>query len=84
MEPERELQELVGRCLWDIFCHSHDVIAEVGRTLDLGSMRSAGALNSQWASITSRALLVSEAESIVTFAPMLHVGWARASSTLAL
>ena len=42
VEPERELQELVGRCLWDIFCDNHDVIAEDGRRLDLGSMRSGG------------------------------------------
>ena len=42
IEPQRELQELVGRCLWDIFCDNHDVLAEDGRRLDLGSMRAGG------------------------------------------
>jgi hypothetical protein len=42
IEPERELQELVGRCLWDIFCDNHEVVAEDGGHLDLGSMRSGG------------------------------------------
>jgi len=41
-EPERELQELVGRCLWDVFCDNHDVAADDGRILDLGSMRAGG------------------------------------------
>ncbi len=42
VEPEREIQELVGRCLWDIFSDNHDVVADDGRRLDLGSMRSGG------------------------------------------
>ena len=42
VEPDRELQELVGRCLWDVFCDNHDVLADDGRMLDLGSMRAGG------------------------------------------
>ena len=38
--------------------------------------------NSQRASITSKPLFISEAESIVTFAPMHQLGWFNASSTL--
>jgi hypothetical protein len=41
-EPERECQELVGLCLWDIFSDNHEVIATDGRKVDLGSMRSSG------------------------------------------
>ena len=41
-EPERELQELVGRCLWDVFCDNHTAVADDGRQLDLGSMRAGG------------------------------------------
>jgi hypothetical protein len=42
VEAERECQELVGLCLWDIFSDNHEVIAADGRKLDLGSMRSSG------------------------------------------
>jgi hypothetical protein len=42
VEPERECQELVGWCLWDIFSDNHEVTAADGRTCDLGSHRSAG------------------------------------------
>jgi hypothetical protein len=42
VEPERECQELVGRCLWDVFCDNHEVVAADGRVLDLGSMRAGG------------------------------------------
>ena len=42
VEADRELQELVGRCLWDIFCDNHGVVAEDSRRLDLGSMRAGG------------------------------------------
>lgn len=45
VETERECQELVGLCLWDIFSDNHEVIAADGRKIDLGSMRgSAGFL----------------------------------------
>jgi hypothetical protein len=43
VEPEVEVREMVGRCLWDIFSDSHDVTADDGRKLHLGSFRgSAG------------------------------------------
>ena len=42
VEAERECQELVGLCLWDIFSDNHEVSAEDGRLLDLGSMRASG------------------------------------------
>lgn len=42
VEPERECQELLGRCLWDVFGDNHEVSAADGRKLDLGSMRGAG------------------------------------------
>jgi hypothetical protein len=45
IDPEREVRELVGKCLWDILSENHDVIAADGRRLDLGSFRaSAGFL----------------------------------------
>ena len=52
IEAVRECQELVGRCLWDVFSDNHDVLAEDGRALDLGSHRGSGGflaevLNSQ-------------------------------------
>ncbi len=42
VEAERECQELVGLCLWDIFSDSHEVFAADGRRLDLGSSRGSG------------------------------------------
>lgn len=42
IDPERELRELVGQCLWDIFSDSHEVVAADGRALDLGSFRGSG------------------------------------------
>lgn len=44
VEPERECQELLGRCLWDVFSDNHEVFAANGRQLDLGSHRRAGGL----------------------------------------
>ena len=51
-EPERECQELVGLCLWDVFSDNHEVLADDGRWLHLGSARGSGGflaevLNSQ-------------------------------------
>jgi hypothetical protein len=43
IEAERELRELVGECLWDVFSDSHDVVAHDRRVLNLGSFRSSGA-----------------------------------------
>jgi hypothetical protein len=42
IETEREVQELVGQCLWDIFSDNHDVLGPDGRLVDIGSFRGAG------------------------------------------
>jgi len=42
VEPERECQELLGCCLWDVFADNHEVTAADGRLLELGSFRAAG------------------------------------------
>ncbi len=42
VETERECQELVGLCLWDVFSDNHVVTAADGREIDLGTMRSSG------------------------------------------
>lgn len=41
IEPDVELRELVGRCVWDVFSDGHDVIAPDGRLVDIGSFRAA-------------------------------------------
>ena len=38
----REVRELVGQCLWDIFSDNHEVIGPDGRVVDIGSFRGAG------------------------------------------
>jgi hypothetical protein len=38
----REVRELVGQCLWDVFSDGHQVTATDGRVLDLGSFRASG------------------------------------------
>jgi hypothetical protein len=43
LEPHRELRELLGRCVWDLFSNNHEVISAEGRILDLGSFRASGA-----------------------------------------
>lgn len=42
MEPDREVRELVARCLWDVFSDNHEVIAANGAVVDIGSFRGAG------------------------------------------
>ena len=42
IEMEREVRELVGQCLWDIFSDNHDVLGPDGRLVDIGSFRGAG------------------------------------------
>jgi hypothetical protein len=42
IEVEREVRELVGQCLWDVFSDSHDVIGPDDRPLHLGSFRGSG------------------------------------------
>ncbi len=42
VEAERECQEVVGLCLWDLFSDNHEVLADDGRWLHLGSARGSG------------------------------------------
>jgi hypothetical protein len=42
VETVREVRELVGQCLWDLFSDGHEVTATDGRVLDLGSFRASG------------------------------------------
>jgi hypothetical protein len=42
VEPEREIRELVGMCLWDVFSDNHAVVAADGRAVDTGSFRGTG------------------------------------------
>ncbi len=42
VEAEREIGELVGMCLWDVFSDSHEVVDGDGRVLNLGSFRGSG------------------------------------------
>ena len=39
----KEVTELVGLCLWDVFSDNREVIAADGRVVDIGSFRGAGA-----------------------------------------
>lgn len=48
VEPDRELTELMGLCLWDIFSDSHEVISPDGRIVDLGSQRGSAAFIAKW------------------------------------
>ena len=42
IQVEREVRELVGKCVWDIFSDEQDVVALDGRIVHLGSWRGAG------------------------------------------
>jgi hypothetical protein len=42
VEGERECQEVVGICLWDVFSDNHEVLSADGRWLHLGSARGSG------------------------------------------
>jgi hypothetical protein len=42
IETDREVRELVGQCLWDVFSDSHEVVNGDGRVVDLGSFRGSG------------------------------------------
>jgi len=42
IEPEREMTDILGKCLWRIFSDNHSVIADDGREADIGSFRGAG------------------------------------------
>jgi hypothetical protein len=48
IESEREVRELVGKCLWDIFSDNHDVVGADGRIVDIGSFRGAGDFIAEW------------------------------------
>lgn len=43
VNEQKEVTELVGLCLRDVFSDNHDVITADGRLADIGSFRSAGA-----------------------------------------
>jgi hypothetical protein len=42
IDTEKEVRELVGDCLWDVFSDGHEVVAVDGRVLNLGSFRGSG------------------------------------------
>jgi hypothetical protein len=42
IDTPREVRELVGLCLWDIFSDGHEVVDQAGRVADLGSFRATG------------------------------------------
>jgi hypothetical protein len=42
VEADREVREIVGQCLWDVFSDNHEVIDADERVLDLGSFRGSG------------------------------------------
>jgi hypothetical protein len=46
-DAPREVRELVGMCLWDIFSDNHEVTAADGRVVDLGSHRAAAGFLAQ-------------------------------------
>ena len=48
VDADREVRELVGLCLWDVFSDNHDVAAPDGRRADLGSFRGSGATIAEW------------------------------------
>jgi hypothetical protein len=48
VEPNRELRELMGLCLWDVFSNNHEVLASDGRIVDLGSQRGAAGFIADW------------------------------------
>ncbi len=43
VRQDKEVTELVGECLWDVFSDNHDVIMSDGRIADIGSFRGASA-----------------------------------------
>lgn len=47
-DPERELLELIGLCVWDLFSDNHEVIATNGKTVDLGSSRGSAGFIAAW------------------------------------
>ena len=47
-DADREVRELVGLCLWDVFSDNHDVTAPDGRRASLGSFRGSGGTIAEW------------------------------------
>lgn len=39
-DPRKEIVDLLGHCLWDIFSNNHDVMSREGRVYQLGSFRA--------------------------------------------
>jgi hypothetical protein len=48
IEIEREVRELVGMCVWDLFSDGHEVVDADGRVVDLGSFRASGGFIADW------------------------------------
>jgi hypothetical protein len=48
IDTAREVRELVGKCLWDIFSDNHEVIGPDQREVDIGSFRGAGGFIADW------------------------------------
>lgn len=48
VEPNREIMELMGLCLWDVFSDNHEVFASDGRLVDLGSQRGSAGFIAGW------------------------------------
>lgn len=49
-----EPAKLLGLCLWDVFSNNHEVIADDGRTVDLGSFRGCAGMISDFFDGSSR------------------------------
>jgi hypothetical protein len=49
-----EVTELVGQCVWDVFSDNHAVIAQDGRTVDIGSFRAASAFLDEYVTGSTR------------------------------
>jgi len=48
IDISKEVTELVGMCLWDVFSDNHKVIAADGRIADIGSFRASSAFLDDW------------------------------------
>jgi len=49
----KEVTELIGLCLWDVFSDNHEVIASDGRVVDIGSFRGSSAFLDMYLSGTT-------------------------------
>lgn len=61
IDEAEEVENLVGMCIWDIFSNNHTVLDTEGRSVDLGSHRTAGSF------IASMLELKSKIENISLF-----------------